>query len=63
MFVVQGAPDDPSHQRAQMKTQDALAVPVEESESRLQSMRQAEQQQAMFAPRTQDMAMAPQFRM
>lgn len=54
---------DPAHQRAQMKTQDALVVTVEQSESRLQSMRQAEQMPAAHVPPAQALAMAPQVRM
>lgn len=63
MFVVQGDLHDAAHQRAQMKTQDALAAPVEQSESRLQAMRQAEQLQLAHAPPAQELAMSPQHRM
>lgn len=45
MFVVQGAPNDPAHHRAMMKTQDAVDTPVEQSLARLQSMNEAQQRQ------------------
>lgn len=63
MFVVQGSLDDPAHLRAHMKTQDALAASVEQSESRLQAMRQAEPTLAPPVQDTPERVMAPQHRM
>lgn len=41
VFIVQGDPADPAKRRAQMQTQDAIAVPVAESVSRLATLEQA----------------------
>lgn len=64
MFVVQGAPNDPAHHRAMMKTQDALNTPVEQSLTRLQALNETKQQQmqaqAMDEPRRE---INPQMRM
>lgn len=38
LFVVQGAPGDPAHLRAQMKTQDAIDMPVEKSLGQLHAL-------------------------
>lgn len=64
MFVVQGAPNDPAHHRAMMKTQDAIDTPVEQSLTRLQALDETRQQQvqaqAMDEPRRE---INPQMRM
>ena len=41
VFIVQGDPADPAKRRTQMQTQDAIAVPVEESLQRLTALEQA----------------------
>lgn len=46
VFIVQGDPNDPAKRRAHMKTQDAIAVPVEESVGRLAALEQASPQRA-----------------
>ena len=45
VFIVQGDPADPAKRRAQMQTQDAIAVPPEESLKRLTAFEQASPQQ------------------
>lgn len=45
MFVVQGALNDPAHDRAHMKTQDAVSTPVEQSLSKLQELNEVQQRQ------------------
>jgi hypothetical protein len=45
LFVVQGAPGDPAHLRAQMKTQDAIDIPVEKSLGQLQALNEMPQPQ------------------
>lgn len=45
LFVVQGAPGDPAHLRAQMKTQDAIDMPVEKSLGQLQALNERPQPQ------------------
>ncbi|MEO6104279.1 MAG: XVIPCD domain-containing protein, partial [Pseudoxanthomonas sp.] len=45
LFVVQGAPGDPAHLRAQMKTRDAIDMPVEKSLAQLQAMNEIPQPQ------------------
>lgn len=63
MFIVQGAPNDPAHHRAMMKTQDAIDTPVEQSLARLQALDETRQQQvqtqAMDEPRRE---ISPQMR-
>lgn len=44
VFIVKGDPNDPAKLRAHMKTQDAIAVPVEEFMSRLAALEQASPQ-------------------
>ena len=41
VFIVQGDPADPAKRRTQMQTQEAIAVPVEESLQRLTALEQA----------------------
>ena len=45
VFIVQGDPADPAKRRAHMQTQDAIAVPPEESLKRLTALEQASPQQ------------------
>ncbi len=45
LFVVQGAPGNPAHLRAQMKTQDAIDMPVEKSLGQLQALNEMPQPQ------------------
>ena len=45
VFIVQGDPADPAKRRTQMQTQEAIAVPVEESLQRLTALEQAAPQQ------------------
>lgn len=45
LFVVQGAPGDPAHLRAQMSTQEAIDRPVEKSLAQLQAMNEMPQPQ------------------
>ena len=64
MFVVQGEPGDPAQRRAQMRTQDAINTPVDQSVAQLQSLNEVQQRQqpaqAMDEPRRE---MSPQMRM
>ncbi|MEP6906580.1 MAG: peptidoglycan-binding domain-containing protein [Pseudoxanthomonas sp.] len=46
LFVVQGALNDPAHHRVQMKTQDAIGMPVEQSLARLQALNDTQPQQS-----------------
>ena len=45
MFVLQGELGDPAQRRAQMKTQDAISTPVDQSVVQLQALDQAQQRQ------------------
>ena len=45
VFIVQGDPADPAKRRAHMQTQDAIAVPPEESLKRLTALEQSSPQQ------------------
>ena len=45
LFVVQGDPRDPAHLRAQMKTQDAIDMPVEKSLGQLRALNEIPQPQ------------------
>ncbi|CAD1797629.1 hypothetical protein XSP_004061 [Xanthomonas euroxanthea] len=45
LFVVEGALNDPSHKMAHMKTNDAIAQPVEQSLAQLQSLGDTQRQQ------------------
>ena len=65
MFVVQGEPGDPAQRRAQMKTDDAIKTPVDQSVAQLQTLNETQQRQpqvhAMEDPRRE--ISAPQMRM
>lgn len=50
LFVVQGELGDPAHSRAHMKTDDAIARPIEHSLAQLQSLDEARQQQEAQQP-------------
>lgn len=50
LFVVHGELGDPAHSRAHMKTDDAIAMPVEQSLAQLQSLDEARQQQEVQQP-------------
>jgi len=64
MFVVQGAPGDPAHRRAMMKTQDAIDTPVEQSVAQLQTLNETQQRQASAQAMDQPSREAgPQMRM
>ncbi|MBB3820645.1 hypothetical protein FHT03_000038 [Xanthomonas arboricola] len=45
LFIVEGALNDPAHKMAHMKTNDAIAQPVEQSLARLQSLGETQRQQ------------------
>ncbi|MGV8961701.1 MAG: XVIPCD domain-containing protein, partial [Stenotrophomonas sp.] len=45
LFVVQGELNDPAHLRAHMRTDDALAKPVEQSLAQLLTLNEAQRQQ------------------
>ena len=45
LFVLQGEPGDPAQRRAQMKTQDAVGTPVEQSVAQLQTLNDSQQRQ------------------
>jgi type IV secretion system effector X-Tfes-like protein len=65
MFVVQGEPGDPAQRRAQMKTDDAIKTPVEQSVAQLQTLNETQKQppqvHAMEDPKRE--ISAPQMRM
>lgn len=65
MFVVQGEPGDPAQRRAQMKTDDAIKTPVDQSVAQLQTLNETQkhppQVHAMEDPRRE--ISAPQMRM
>jgi hypothetical protein len=65
LFVVQGDPGDPTQRRAQMKTQDAIDMPVDKSVAQLQTLNETQQRQpqahAMEDPRKE--INPPQMRM
>lgn len=65
MFVMQGEPGDPAQRRAQMKTDDAIKTPVDQSVAQLQTLNETQkpppQAHAMEDPRRE--ISAPQMRM
>ncbi|AZU15626.1 peptidoglycan-binding protein [Xanthomonas citri pv. fuscans] len=65
VFVVQGALDNPAHLMAHMKTGDAIARPVEQSLSQLQTLgeTQRQQQQAQQQEQQQEPSITPYHRM
>lgn len=50
VFIVQGALGDPSHLRAHMRTEDAIATSVQQSLDKLQKLQQDHQLAATIAP-------------
>ncbi|NIK02238.1 XVIPCD domain-containing protein [Xanthomonas cannabis] len=64
LFVVEGALNDPAHKMAHMKTNDAIAQPVEQSLARLQSLGETQrQQQSQQQEQQRDQSMTPPPRM
>ncbi len=63
MFVVQGALNDPAHDRAHMKTQEAVTAPVEQSLAKLQELNETQQRQQAPAMEEPQRQMAPHMRM
>lgn len=64
LFVVEGALNDPAHKMAHMKTNDAIAQPVEQSLARLQSLGETQrQQQSQQQEQQRDQSIAPPPRM
>lgn len=63
LFVVQGAPGDPAHLRAQMKTQDAIDMPVEKSLGQLQALNEMPQPQQSLQMDEAMRQTGPQMRM
>jgi len=63
LFVVQGAPGDPAHLRVQMKTQDAIDMPVEKSLGQLQAMNEMPQPQQSLQMDEAMRQTGPQMRM
>jgi peptidoglycan hydrolase-like protein with peptidoglycan-binding domain len=63
LFVVQGAPGDPAHLRAQMKTQDAIDMPVEKSLGQLQALNEIPQPQQSLQMDEAMRQTGPQMRM
>lgn len=50
LFVVEGALDSPAHRLARMRTDEALATPVDQSLAQLQTMSESQQQQPTPRP-------------
>jgi hypothetical protein len=63
LFVVQGALNDPAHDRAHMRTQDAVSAPVEQSLAKLQALDETRQRQQIPAMDEPQRQVAPQMRM
>ncbi|WOB26242.1 peptidoglycan-binding protein [Xanthomonas dyei] len=64
LFVVEGALNDPAHKMAHMKTNDAIAQPVEQSLAQLQFLSETQQQQQSQQQEQQrEHSVAPQHRM
>ncbi|APP86199.1 XVIPCD domain-containing protein [Xanthomonas hortorum] len=64
LFVVEGALNDPAHKMAHMKTNDALAQPVEQSLAQLQSLGETQrQQQSQQQEQQRDQSITPPPRM
>ena len=63
MFVVQGALNDPAHDRAHMKTQDAVSAPVEQSLAKLQELNEVQQRQPIPAMEQPQRQMPPTMQM
>jgi hypothetical protein len=60
LFVVQGALNDPAQLRAHMRTDDALAKPVEQSLAQLQTLNDTQRQQPALQVAPPEQAIAPQ---
>ncbi|MEG8065980.1 hypothetical protein G3N90_13965 [Xanthomonas hortorum pv. gardneri] len=64
VFVVEGALNDPAHKMAYMKTNDAIAQPVEQSLAQLQSLGETQrQQQSQQQEQQRDQSITPPPRM
>ncbi|PKV13274.1 hypothetical protein CVO74_10590 [Xanthomonas prunicola] len=64
VFVVEGALNDPAHKMAHMKTNDAIAQPVEQSLAQLQSLGETQrQQQSQQQEQQRDQSITPPPRM
>jgi hypothetical protein len=63
LFVVQGELNDPAHLRVHMRTDDALAKPVEQSQSQLQALNDAQRHQQVSQVAQPEQAVAHQLRM
>ncbi|PPU77166.1 hypothetical protein XhhCFBP4925_19430 [Xanthomonas hortorum pv. hederae] len=64
LFVVEGALNDPAHKMAHMKTNDAIAQPVEQSLAQLQSLGETQrQQQSQQQEQQRDQSITPPPRM
>ncbi|KQR08177.1 MULTISPECIES: XVIPCD domain-containing protein [Xanthomonas] len=64
VFVVEGALNDPAHKMAHMKTNDAIAQPVQQSLAQLQALGETQrQQQSQQQEPQREQSIAPQQRM
>lgn len=64
VFVVEGALNDPAHKMAHMKTNDAIAQPVEQSLAQLQALGETQRQQhSQQQEQQREQSIAPQHRM
>ncbi len=64
VFVVEGALNDPAHKMAHMKTNDAIAQPVEQSLAQLQALNETQRQQhSQQQEQQREQSIAPQHRM
>ncbi|MCL1561836.1 XVIPCD domain-containing protein [Xanthomonas nasturtii] len=64
VFVVEGALNDPAHKMAHMKTNDAIAQPVEQSLAQLQVLGETQrQQQSQQQEQQREHSITPQHRM
>lgn len=63
VFVVEGALNDPAHKMAHMKTNDAIAQPVEQSLAQLQALNETQRQQhSQQQEQQREQSIAPQHR-
>ncbi|MCL1524132.1 XVIPCD domain-containing protein [Xanthomonas nasturtii] len=64
VFVIEGALSDPAHKMAHMKTNDAIAQPVEQSLAQLQALGETQrQQQSQQQEQQREQSITPQHRM
>jgi hypothetical protein len=63
LLVVQGELNDPAHLRAHMRTDDALAKPVDQSQAQLQTLNDTQRQQQMPQAAQPEQVVAQQPRM